>query len=267
MPLSDRRGTLHRVANYLDFLVAFDEHIRTSSLGFVIYGHELFGIAQQAGLIAPADQSPARWTGELVALGYMSHGPLGLGDRRPLPPGAYASEDLSRVSDYRITATGRAEADRIRRQRREAATDAALNGVFPTRMHPSMSDAQRGAVSVPLINLRAALDHAQHAAAVGSAKDLTEAACKVAIECAGATPPANASLPTLFKEAATWRGGDASAEFGRSLSATVQRLAELRNAVGSGHGRAVQPDVTARDARLAASAACGLAGFLLDPDS
>jgi hypothetical protein len=31
--------------NYLDFLVAFDEHIVRSSLGFVIYGHELRGFA------------------------------------------------------------------------------------------------------------------------------------------------------------------------------------------------------------------------------
>jgi hypothetical protein len=75
------------VANYLDFLVAFDEHIATSSLGFVIYGHELYGIAVNAGVVGPGDQSPARWTGELVQLGYMTHGPLGLGDRRPLPVG------------------------------------------------------------------------------------------------------------------------------------------------------------------------------------
>jgi hypothetical protein len=103
------------MANYLDFLVALDEHIAASSLGFVIYGHEMHSIAQAAGLVVPGDESAARWTGELVQLGYVIHGPLGPGDRRPLPPGAYTSYDLARVSDYRVTAAGRTEADRVRR--------------------------------------------------------------------------------------------------------------------------------------------------------
>ena len=108
------------MANYLDFLVVLDDHLAASSLGFVIYGHEMHAIAQTAGLAVPGDESAARWTGELVQLGYVVHGPLGLGDGRPLPQGAYTNYDLSRVSDYRITAAGRTEADRVRRQRREA---------------------------------------------------------------------------------------------------------------------------------------------------
>lgn len=68
------------MANYLDFLVAFDEHITASSLDFVIYGHEMHQIAQAAGLIGPGDQSATRWTGELVQMGYATHGPLSAGD-------------------------------------------------------------------------------------------------------------------------------------------------------------------------------------------
>jgi hypothetical protein len=72
----------------------------------------------------------------------------------------------------------------------------------------------------------------------------------------------------VFKQALGVAGrDDAAGNVGRSLAATVQRLAELRNAVGSGHGRAEQPTVTGRDARLAATAACGIALFVIDPTS
>lgn len=35
--------------NYLDFLVAFDDHIQAGNLAYVISGHELFGIAHAGG--------------------------------------------------------------------------------------------------------------------------------------------------------------------------------------------------------------------------
>jgi hypothetical protein len=81
--------------------------------------------------------------GELVDLGYLTHGPLGGGDPRPLPRGGWVREDLSRVSDYRPTPEGRAEADRVRRQTREARTDAVLGPVLPLVLQPWMNDAQR----------------------------------------------------------------------------------------------------------------------------
>jgi hypothetical protein len=109
----------------------------------------------------------------------------GGGDRRPLPSSGYSPDDLSRVSDYRITATGRTEADRVRRQRREALTDASIGGVLPNLVQSWMSEPQRRAISVPLRHLRSARDGEQYAAAVGAAKDLAEAACKVGIERAG----------------------------------------------------------------------------------
>jgi hypothetical protein len=112
------------------------------------------------------------------------------------------------------------------------------------------------------------LDNEQFVAAVGAAKDLTEAACKVAIEHAGGTAPSGDSLPSLFKEALALSGvAPAYGEVGRSLAATVHRLSELRNAIGAGHGRAAQPDVDGRAARLAASAATGIAMFVLGPTS
>ena len=127
-----------------------------------------------------------------------------------------------------------------------------------------MSDEQHAAITVPATNLRAALDNEHHAATLGAAKDLVEAACKVTIERSGANAPKGASLATLFKRAVAARAADAVGDdLGRSLAASVQRLGEMRNAAGAGHGRATQPEVTANDARLAASAASGLALFLL----
>jgi hypothetical protein len=166
--------------------------------------------------------------------------------------------------------SGRTEADRLRRQRREELTDAALGGLISKLTLAQMSESQRRAITVPLANLAAALDNERHVAAVGAAKDLAEAACKVVVDRAGAKPAS--SLPALFKQALDAAGrDDVATNAGKSLAATVQRLAatvqrlaELRNAVGSGHGRAEQPMVTARDARLAANAACGVALFVLD---
>lgn len=176
------------MARYLDFLVAFDEYLDRNDLDYLIYGHEMFGISESAGLTARADQSPARWTGQLVEGGYIQHGPLGYGDRRPLIPPSYLPEDLSRVSDYRMTATGRTEADRVRRQRRDAMTDASLGGELPEFVVAALSDVQRLAVAGPLTHLRSALDNEHPVAAVGAAKDLVEAACKVVIAAAGQAP-------------------------------------------------------------------------------
>lgn len=254
------------MARYLDFLVAFDEYLDRNDLDYLIYGHEMFGISESAGLTARADQSPARWTGQLVEGGYIQHGPLGYGDRRPLIPPSYLPEDLSRVSDYRMTATGRTEADRVRRQRRDAMTDASLGGELPEFVVAALSDVQRLAVAGPLTHLRSALDNEHPVAAVGAAKDLVEAACKVVIAAAGQAPSGGESLPGLFKQVTGLKGGHESrVDVGRSLAATVQRLAELRNLVGAGHGRAVQPEVTMQEARLAATAAYGVALYLLDP--
>jgi hypothetical protein len=170
------------------------------------------------------------------------------------------------VSDYRVSAAGRAEADRVRRQRREAFTHAALGGVLPRLVQASMTEAQHRAISTPLAQLRSALDEEQYAAAAGAAKDLVEAACHVTIDRSGASVQGRPPLPTLFTEAVSASGLDADGDdLGRSLTATVQRLAEFRNAAGAGHGRAAQPTVERRHGLLAASASCGIALNVLNP--
>ncbi len=87
------------------------------------------------------------------------------------------------LPDFGVTYEGRMEADRVRR-RRENLTDAALAGIS-ARLLKALPQEQRSALTVPLTDLRAALDAERYPTAVGAAKDLAEAACKVSIVVAG----------------------------------------------------------------------------------
>jgi hypothetical protein len=255
------------VPSHLDFLLALDDHITANHLECVRQPHELYGVAESAGLNAfRGDQSAARWTGQLVHLGYVVWGLRAAADRRPIPTGAmWTPDDLTRFSDYYLTPTGREEADRIRRQQRESLADAAMGAALPRLQRRWMTDVQRRAVSEPLTNLRLALDADRRSAVIGSAKDLVEAACKVTIERAGPPAPTGESLPTLFKLAAeATRKDKMESDVGHRLAAVVAQLAALRNAAGAGHGRALQPELSESGARLAATAAAGIAVYLLD---
>jgi hypothetical protein len=253
------------MANYLDHLLAVDEYTRSAPAGCVQTGYEMHAIAQGAGLVEPGNLIAANWTGQLVELEYLVHGAQSAGDRRPLLPGRmWSDSDLQRFSEYRVTARGREEADRMRRLTREAGTDAALDGGFPYLAPSWMSDDQRRAVLAPLATLRSALDSGDGAAAVGAAKNLIEAACKIRIEHAGGAYRRGDSLTNLFKAAReTGEVAVPGEDLARSLNATVQRMAELRNAVGAGHGQASAPALGRRDARLAAGAATSVAAYLL----
>lgn len=253
------------MANYLDHLLAVDEYTRASSSGCVMVGYEMHGIARQAGLVGPDDQVAANWTGVLVELGYLIHGPPSAGDRHPEVPGRmWGNRELQRFNDYRVTKDGRAEADQMRRQQRDRRTDATLGLGFPYLTQSWMDEGQRRAILAPLASLQSALDADDSATAIGAAKDLVEAACKVRIESRGASFTPGESLPKLFKTAREPGASGPSDEVAKSLAATVQRLAELRNAVGAGHGRASAPNLGEREGRLAASAGCAVAAFVLD---
>lgn len=96
----------------------------------------------------------------------------------------WTKSELSRVSDG-IT-YGRTEADRVRRQRREAVIDEVMGLVFPRLRGLELPEAQRRAIEVPVVGLRTALDGERYEAAVGAAKELVEAASKVVLARAGA---------------------------------------------------------------------------------
>lgn len=256
---------MSKLPNYLDFLVAFDDHIRDSNLAYVTYGTDLFGIAQTAGLTGPLDQVVVQWVGKLVDDGHIVHGPVGGGDPRPLPPGRFWTQhELSRVSDYAITFTGRTEADRVRRQRREAITDEVMGLVFPVLRGLELPEAQRRAIEIPLVGLRTALDGERYEGAIGAAKELAEAACKLVLVRAGVEPAARASVGSLVKQAlSVTSNGPEDEDLARRMSGVVEALGDLRTEVGTGHGRAEQQAAHAEVARLAASVACGIARFVL----
>jgi hypothetical protein len=229
------------VPNYWDFLVALDDHLIDSSLGYVAQPNELHAIAERAGLVpAGATYRPAaNWTGWLLDKGLIEMGPLGGGDRQPIPPGhLWTEHDLGRFRDFSVTTAGREEAERIRRQRRSQLTDAAMGVAIPEFVRPWMTDGQRRAVVEPLASLRVALDNERWPAAIGAAKDLAEAACKVCIEHTGETVPGRDSLPSLFKLARAAAGSDAAeADLGNRLASVVDHLAQRRNVAGRGRDR------------------------------
>ena len=253
-----------RVALNLDFLIAIDEEIRANNLGHTGDASALQRVAHDTGLAHPADVwSAARWTGELVELGYVKHSRPGLGDQRPVPERWYTDSDLYRFSDYRLTDAGHQAVARERLRRRQHVTDAVIGVAFPGLLLDQVDEARMRAIAEPLGRLRAALDNEHWFDVVGASKDLVEAACKATIELAGSTPTAKADLIVLAKEAERARGDDEVTPLSRSVVATVQRLAELRNDVGAGHGHSELPEVAHRAGMLAASAACAVAAYLL----
>lgn len=113
------------------------------------------------------------------------------------------------------------------------------------------------------------------AAAIGSSKELVESVCKVILDDYG-VPYRNDDLLDLYKAAATAlklnaesvpesvKGSQAAQGALRALVTTVQRLAELRNELGLGHGRSRASQALSRHARLAFNTASAVAEFLLD---
>ena len=249
-------------ANYLEFLEALDGYTRSIPLGAVTHASDLHSIAADAGLAVAGDYPAARWTGQLVELGYVRCGSHG-GDARPAPPrGPWSMNDLQRFIDFVVTQSGREEAERIRRLKREQTADVVLGRAMPSLRERWLTDQQRAGLNRPLRDLEAALTSERAPAAIGAAKELVEAACKVTLECVGQKPAKTASLSSLFTAARRALDAD-DGGIGRSLSATVHGLDALRNEAAAGHGTATASPAEMGEALLAASAATGLLAFLL----
>lgn len=112
--------------------------------------------------------------------------------------------------------------------------------------------------------------------AIGSSKELVETVCKTILDDYGVAYSHGADLMQLYKavqqplklnvEAVpeSSRGSAAAIQTLRALITTVQSLAELRNELGSGHGRVQPSPALTRHARLAFNAAVTVSEFLLD---
>lgn len=113
-------------------------------------------------------------------------------------------------------------------------------------------------------------------AAIGSSKELVESVCKLILDDYGVPFGTKDDLLDLYKAASkalklsadsvpqNAKGSQAAQAAARSLATTVQRIAELRNELGLGHGRNRPNQALRRHARLAFNTASAVAEFMLD---
>ena len=113
-------------------------------------------------------------------------------------------------------------------------------------------------------------------AAISASKELVESTCKIILDVTEITYANSDDLPSLYKKVAeTLRlnaeavpdsapGSRSAQRTLRTLVTTVQSLAELRNELGLGHGRATPSPALERHARLSFNACVTVVEFLLD---
>lgn len=115
------------------------------------------------------------------------------------------------------------------------------------------------------------------AAAISSSKNLLETLCKIVLADRGVEYPASDDLPGLFAKVASelainansvpddQRGSDAIKKMMRTLTTTVQAVAEARNSsLGDGHGGEDESPAESRHARLVYNATTAVAEFIVD---
>jgi len=114
------------------------------------------------------------------------------------------------------------------------------------------------------------------AEAIASSKEMVETVCKLILDDYAVTYPPRAEVLDLYKLVASAlrlnaeavpdsvKGSQAAQKTLRTLVTTIQSLAELRNELGLGHGRAKRSPALSRHGRLAFNAAVAVVEFLLD---
>ncbi|KRE52940.1 hypothetical protein ASG92_25050 [Arthrobacter sp. Soil736] len=114
------------------------------------------------------------------------------------------------------------------------------------------------------------------ASAIASSKELLESLFKLILDQEGVQYPAKDDVPDLYKKvgealkinAESVKGSGKASQtiqkIFRTLTTTVQAIAELRNEIGTGHGRTTASIATEAHARLALNSTVTIAEFLLD---
>lgn len=246
------------VPDHLDFLLALDAHLRASSRAEVTHGSEMTDIAREARLFDRADQTAASWTGHLVRLGLVAHGPRSAGTPE-IPRGVtWGNGELQACNFYYLTAEGLEAVYRERRRRRDLSTDIALGLAFPAFERARAAGMDTSGAKATLGALQSALDDEHPIQALGHAKELVEAACRWVL---GERTDRRETLPRRYKLALGSTGAAASGLSTR-LVAVVDQVNTMRNQEGAGHGG--YSDLPLSDARLAASAAVAATEYLLD---
>ncbi|RLP74985.1 hypothetical protein D9V32_11180 [Mycetocola tolaasinivorans] len=118
--------------------------------------------------------------------------------------------------------------------------------------------------------------HADPSSAIASSKNLIESQCKIVLADLGAEFSERDELPGLFAKVAAElsinadsvagdsRGSAAMKKAMRSLFATVQSIAEARNAIGDGHGSGTISPATPRHAKLVFNSTVAISQFIAD---
>jgi len=139
--------------------------------------------------------------------------------------------------------------------------------------HPDLSN--RAALHQQLDRIGRDLE-TDPAAAISSSKNLLETLCKIVLTDLGVAFTERDELPGLFANVAgslainadsvpgDARGSDAMKKAMRTLTTTVQAVAEARNSIGNGHGAAEVSPAEPRHARLVYNATVAVAEFIVD---
>lgn len=233
-------------------------------------GYELFQAARDQGLVD--DQGIGRlavWVGELVGEGLVVFQSQALG-QPVVPPGrTWGDAELQSHFGYRVSVAGRADAERTRRLRREVQAESVLAGRLQLDGIPPVDAAGREAILSQVGAMQQALIDERWPEAVSAAKNLVESAAKAVLAARGETPAKGAKLSPLYREALSGEAGGGQAEpsrgwsLARGLVGVVQGLAEMRNAVGAGHGHATPRAAEQAEAELAAGLAVVLVRHLV----
>jgi hypothetical protein len=247
----------------LDLCELIDRLIRFGGIsrGFGT-GYQLFEAARDAGLVGATESGVVgMWVGELVDDGLVTHQGR-VGGSPPVPRGViWGDRELQEHSGYRVTAEGRAEADRTRRLRRELYAERVLAGQLALDGDALVDPEGRAAIVGHADAMQRALAEERWSECVSAAKNLVESAAKAVLSARGEPPPAGGvKLSGVYRDALGAGDDDAAGwTLTRGLVGLVQGLAELRNSMGAGHGHAEARDAGRAEGELAAGAAVILA--------
>lgn len=173
--------------------------------------------------------------------------------------------------------------DRLRRDGFERRPDGMIRPAMPIVLLPlSTAQVDEDVLREHLARLERGLDD-DPAAVIGSSKELIESVCKLALQRLAVEYDETDDVPALVKTtlkalklhpetlAPTAPAGEAVKRILGSLASMAVGVAELRNKIGTGHGRGVSFKLSARHAHLAAGAATTFTRLLLetleDPDA